>query len=160
MARDVVINGQTYKQRNIFAVWLGLPLVTLGVYTYVWYYKINDEARRFLGDASVKPGVSVIALLFGWLLILPPFISVYRTAGRIGRMQRHVGITDSITPWIAVLLMFVFGLHTLYLQSQLNRIWERQRSWPATPQAFLPPQPTPAPSTVPAPPPPPPPPPQ
>ena len=62
MATTVTIAGQTYKKRNIFAVWL-LPFITLGIYYYVYWYKINDEARRFLGDESIRPGVAVLALI-------------------------------------------------------------------------------------------------
>ena len=31
--------GLQMKQRNPVAVWLGLPLITLGIYYYVWLYK-------------------------------------------------------------------------------------------------------------------------
>ena len=55
MSQTVVVGNQAYKRRNIIGVWLGLPLITLGIYTYVWMYKVNDEARRFLGDDSSSP---------------------------------------------------------------------------------------------------------
>ena len=50
MAQTVVIGNQAYKKRNIVGVWLGLPFITLGIYSYVWIYKVNNEARRFLRD--------------------------------------------------------------------------------------------------------------
>jgi hypothetical protein len=28
--------GVVGKKRNVVAVWLGLPLITLGIYGYVW----------------------------------------------------------------------------------------------------------------------------
>jgi len=125
MATTVTVAGQTYKKRNIFAVWLGLPFITLGIYHYVWWYKINDEARRFLGDQSIRPGIAVLALIPGSILIVPPFISIYRTAERVRRMQQHAGMQNLVTPWIALALSFVFGLHSLYLQMGLNDIWDR-----------------------------------
>lgn len=124
MATDVNIGGQIFKKRNIFAAWL-LPLVTLGIYHIVWWYKINNEARRYLGDPSINPTVSVLALVPGFILIVPPYVSLYRTAGRVRRMQQHAGISDTITPWIALALSFVFSLHSLYLQLELNKIWDR-----------------------------------
>lgn len=36
MSQLMVIGNQTYKKRNVFAVWLGLPLITLGIYSFVW----------------------------------------------------------------------------------------------------------------------------
>ena len=150
MATTVNIAGQDFKRRNIFAVWLGLPIITLGIYHYVWWYKINNEARRFLGDESIRPGVAVLALFPGSILIVPPLVSIYRTAGRVRRMQQQAGVANVVTPWIALLLSFVFGVHSLYLQMGLNDVWDRYlvpgRAMhpappPAAPRAVLPPQP-------------------
>ena len=136
MAQTVVVGNQTFKRRNIIGVWLGLPLITFGIYHLVWYYKINNEARRFLGDDKISPGISVLAITLGALLIIPPFVSVYNTGSRIARMQERAGLDSRIEPVLALLLTFVFGLHTLYMQSHLNRIWDRylQTAPPATGQ--------------------------
>ncbi|HEY4868370.1 MAG TPA: DUF4234 domain-containing protein [Candidatus Dormibacteraeota bacterium] len=150
MATDVTIAGQTYKKRNIFGVWLGLPFITLGIYHYVWWYKVNNEARRFLGDDSISPGLAVLALIPGSIIIVPPLISIYRTAGRVRRMQQQAGVASVVTPWIALVLSFVFGLHSLYLQMGLNDVWDRYlypsgsmhpAPPPAAPRAMLPPSP-------------------
>ena len=150
MATDVTIAGQTYRKRNIFGVWLGLPFITLGIYHYVWWYKVNNEARRFLGDDSISPGLAVLALIPGSIIIVPPLISIYRTAGRVRRMQQQAGVASVVTPWIALVLSFVFGLHSLYLQMGLNDVWDRYlvpggimqaAPPPAAPQSVLPPQP-------------------
>ncbi len=124
MAEIVRVGNQEFKKRNIFGVWLGLPLITLGIYTFVWYYKINDEARRYLGDDTIRPGISVLALSLGWVLILPPFISIYRTAERVRRMQEHAEITSRIEPILALIAVFFLSLWTLYMQEMLNRIWD------------------------------------
>jgi ABC-type spermidine/putrescine transport system permease subunit II len=131
VATTVTIGGQHYKKRSIFAVWLGLPFITLGVYHYVWWYKINNEARRFLGDASIRPAIAVLALIPGFILIVPPFVSIYRTAGRVRGMQQAAGLTNVVTPWIALALSFVFTLQSLYLQMGLNDIWDRHLIGPA-----------------------------
>jgi hypothetical protein len=133
MAQTVVVNGETFKRRNIVGVWLGLPLITFGIYHLVWYYKINNEARRFLKDDSISPGISLLAITLGAILIIPPFVSVYQTGVRIQRMQERAGLSSRIEPVVGLLLMFVFGLHTLYLQSHLNRIWDKYLS-PASAQ--------------------------
>lgn len=139
MARTVVIGTNTYKQRNIVAVWLGLPLITLGIYTWVWYFKINDEARRYLRDDSIHPGVSTLAISLGSILIVPYFVSIYNTAGRIKRMEAQAGLTSSIEPVLALVLIFVFGFHSMYMQSHLNHVWEMHlRSSPTVPPASPP----------------------
>jgi len=134
MAEIVRVGGQEFKKRNIFGVWLGLPIITLGIYTFVWYYKVNDEARRYLGDDTIRPGISVLALTLGWVLLLPPFISVYRTAERVRRMQEHAGIGSRIEPILALLGVFFFSLWTLYIQEMLNRIWDAYLYRGSTPQ--------------------------
>lgn len=125
MARLVVVDGQHYKQRNIFGVWLGLPLITLGIYHFFWYYKINDEARRFLRDDSIKPWISVLALLFGWILIVPPFYSIYQTGRRVQRMEQQAGVTSQIEPVLALIFAFIVSAHILYIQAHLNSVWDR-----------------------------------
>src|SRR5437016_2352868 len=129
MAQQVVIGNETFKRRNPAAAALGLPLITLGVYYFVWYYKINNEARRYLRDPSIRPGISLLAVTLGFFILVPPFVSIYRTAGRVRRMQENAQIADRCEPWIALvlalLLRFVlFSLDTLYLQIQLNTVWD------------------------------------
>jgi Domain of unknown function (DUF4234) len=151
MAQIVRIEGQEFKKRNIFGVWLGLPLITLGVYTFVWYYKVNDEARRYLRDDSIRPGISVLAILFGWILIVPPFISVYRTCERVQRMQRAAGIQQQIEPVLGLLGVFVLSLWTLYIQLNLNKIWDAYLATaPAIPAPSAAPLPPPPPEPAPA----------
>jgi len=124
MAQPLVIGGETFKRRNPFGVWLGLPFITLGIYFFVYWYKINNEARRYLRDPSITPGVSLLAVLLGWILILPPFVTAYTTAGRVRRMQEQAGIPDRCEPWLALFLRFIWGLDVLYLQFNLNKVWD------------------------------------
>lgn len=125
MARTVVVGNETFKQRNILGVWLGLPLITLGIYSLVWYFKINNEARRYLRDESIHPWVSLLAVTLGAVLIIPPFYSTYKTCSRIRRMEEHAGVSGHIEPVLGVVLIFVFGLDTMYMQAHLNGIWAR-----------------------------------
>jgi uncharacterized membrane protein len=117
------MDGRAGKKRNIFLVWLIWPLITLGVYFFVWYYKVNREAGDFDSRIEVNPAVSVIAVLFGWIIIVPPFVSIYRTCDRIAKMQRAAGLEATCIPVVGLLLTFVFHLESLYYQYELNRIW-------------------------------------
>ena len=86
MAEVISIQGTTAtaKIRNPFIAFL-LVFVTLGIYYLVWYYKINRELRD-LGRAAGQeeqlgrsPFTSLMAITFGWLILVPPFVSTYRT---------------------------------------------------------------------------------
>lgn len=129
MADIVTIDGQEYKRRSPLGAW-GLVFLTLGVYGFVWYYLINDEARRYLADETIKPVVSLLAILIGRIIIVPPFVSYYRTGERIKRMQAQAGGEPAVSPALGLLAALVLSLHVVYMQEHLNRIWDR-----AAPQA-------------------------
>lgn len=134
MAEVVTVGDQQYKRRNPFGVWV-LAIITGGIYGLVWYYKINDEAKRYLGDEAIKPWVSVVAVLFGWVLIVPPFVSYYQTGGRIQRMQEQAGLQQRISPGLGLLAAFFASLHIPYMQHNLNGIWDQVRTPLAAPTA-------------------------
>src|SRR5436305_2779309 len=114
-----IMNGRVGKTRNIVLVWLVWPLITLGVYHFVWWYKINREAHDLDSRIEVNPALSVLAVTLGALIIVPPYVSVYRTGQRIAQMEEAAGMPPTCNPWIGLLLAFVYGLHALYYQSEL-----------------------------------------
>jgi Domain of unknown function (DUF4234) len=119
------MTGRAGKTRNIWLVWLVWPFITLGIYHLVWWYKINREARDFDENIKVEPVLSLLALVPGAVIIIPPFVSVYRTGERIGQMQEDAGMERSCNGWIGLVLSFFLSLHALYYQSELNHIWAR-----------------------------------
>jgi hypothetical protein len=117
------MTGRTGKTRNIFLVWLVWPLITLGIYHLVWWYKINRETRDLDPDIDVSPGIAVVAITLGGLIIVPPFVSIFNTGERIGRMQSAAGLTETCSGLLGLIASFFFGLHTLYYQYELNKTW-------------------------------------
>jgi hypothetical protein len=110
------------KTRNPWGVWL-LSLITLGIYQYYWYYMVNDEVRRYDNQIEVEPGISLIAILFGWIIIVPPIVSFVRTGGRIRQAQQAAGRPEACSGGVGFLLqIFSFGI--VYYQSQLNKVWD------------------------------------
>ncbi|TPQ15646.1 DUF4234 domain-containing protein [Streptomyces sporangiiformans] len=126
--REVLMSGHAGKARNIFLVWLVWPLITLGIYHLVWYYKVNREARDLDPRIEVNPVLSLLAITLGWVLIVPPFVSVYNTGQRIARMQQSAGMQPTCNPWIGVILLIVAGLYPLYYQHELNQIWSHYQN--------------------------------
>lgn len=117
------MTGRAGKTRNIWLVWLVWPLITLGVYFFVWWYKINREARDFDDQIQVDPTWSLLAVLIGWIIIVPPFVSTYRTGERIGQMQEAAGLPRTCSGVIGIIGVFVLSLQVLYYQYELNKIW-------------------------------------
>jgi hypothetical protein len=118
MAQEVEFgNGAAGKIRS-FWVGLGLYVVTLGIYYFCWYYFVNDELKDVGIDkddqnlAHSSPAMSVVAVLFGWIVLIPPLLSVYNYGNRIRRAQRLTDIPrqDQIDPVLAFLLYFPGGI--------------------------------------------------
>ncbi len=108
MAEQVRIDGQTYLRRSPLVV-LGLILITLGIYGFYWHWRVNKDASLFLRDPGIRAGVALLAVTLGWLVIVPPFVSIYRTGERIERMERQVGVHDAISPVLFLLLHLLVG---------------------------------------------------
>ncbi len=72
----------------------------------------------------------MMAVLIGWLIIVPPYISIFRTGERVARMQDSANRQPSCNGWIGLILSFFFGLHALYYQIELNRIWDHRIEGP------------------------------
>ena len=114
--------GLAMKRRGPVAVWLGLPLITLGIYHLVWYYKIHRELRDYDRRLSLSPGGSTMVLIFlGWTLIAP-LVSYNNTGKAIARAQKAAGLPETCSPAACWLLTFVFGLNIWYMQKQLNLV--------------------------------------
>jgi uncharacterized protein DUF4234 len=139
MGELVTIDGQTFKKREPLGV-LGLTLITFGIYGLYWYYQVNDELRRFERDDSISPTRSLMAILFGWIIIVPPFIAVYNTAQHIQAIERREGIQPIIEPVLAVIFLLLLSIIVgFYLQAHLNPIWVQSSGPP--PRSALPPAP-------------------
>jgi hypothetical protein len=125
LAEQLQVRGTTVKIRNPFLVFLW-SLVTLGIYYVVWYYKINRELRDAAG-VDVSPVVAIVAITIGWLVIVPPFFSWYRTFERIVQAQRGVGHTSEASPILGFILyviaVFFLPVEVIYAQDELNKVW-------------------------------------
>jgi hypothetical protein len=141
---QIADTGSTAKTRDPLGVAL-LTLVTLGVYFFVWYYKVNremSELGRARGTAELgdNPGNSLLAVTLGALIIVPAIVSVYNTFVRTQVAARLTGV-EPLNGWIALAFYLLLGIgFPAYLQSGLNRAWGAQ-----TDRAVVPAAPTPAP---------------
>ena len=144
MAETVTIEGQTYLKRNPLGV-LGLTIITLGIYGLYWYYKVNEEIKRYTKDDTISPGRSLLAVIPGALIIVPPFIAYYNTANHVVDMQQRRGIASQISPVLVVALGIAVWLATgAYVQEHLNRVWD-SASMPSAGGMAPPPPPPPPP---------------
>ena len=128
---------QQMKQRNGVLVWIVRPVLTLGIYHFVWYYKIHNEMLHFDPRQPIKPAGSTLTILFGWIIIVPPFVSYFNTGNRIAGGQRAAGLPATANPWTGFVLLFIFGLTPLYYQWELNKVVQRYAVAPGAPVALV-----------------------
>ena len=144
MAERVTIEGQTYLKRNPLGV-LGLVLITLGIYGFYWFYKVNEGIKTYTKDETISPGRSLLAVIPGFLLIVPPFIAYYNTSNHVVQMQQQRGIQSQISPALVVILAIVIWIGmAAYVQEHLNRVWDAAATGGAQPAG--PPSPPPVPA--------------
>jgi hypothetical protein len=105
-------------KRNI-VLWYVISIVTLGLAMIVWYYKLNKDAKVLARNDEWSPGVSVLAVTVGWILIVPPFVSMWRTWSRV----REATGADGLDTWLQICLTYIPYVNIAYygyLQSKLN----------------------------------------
>jgi hypothetical protein len=134
MAQEIQIRGanSTAKIRGVVAVPV-LTFVTLGIYGFVWYYKVNREMADYgkangqtdeLGDSPVT---SLLAITIGALVIVPALVSIFRAFQRVQALQRITNAPGPINGWLGLVIFVVFSPALWgYMQSGMNSSWPAQ----------------------------------
>jgi Domain of unknown function (DUF4234) len=169
VAYELQIRGSEdrVKLRSPWAAAL-LPIITLGIYHLVWWYRVNRELSDFGRargyDLGQNPTLSLLAVFPGGLIVVPALVSYWRGAKRMQAAQRVAG-QEPLNGWIAIILFIVISLGLwAYMQSELNKVWRAeagalpgQPAPPAIPDSMPPRKPAEPEAAAPPPPPPPPP---
>ncbi len=121
-AREVKVRGPLWV-----AVW---TFFTAGIYGIWWIYAMAKDLSEYGKakghDLGQRPVMSLMAVLFGWILLLiPPIIAIYRFVKRTQQAQRLAGSNDVLNGWL-FLIMSLVGLSFVangYVQSELNKAW-------------------------------------
>jgi len=110
-----------------------LPIITLGIYHLVWYYKINAEMKAYgdqTGDAelqTIDPMRALLALFPGFILLgIPTLISYINCAKHIERSREISAVhPESLAYLWFVLVPYVGSYIVVYMvQQRLNSAWQ------------------------------------
>jgi hypothetical protein len=131
MAYEMEIRGSQdrVKIRSPWAVAL-LPIITLGIYHLVWWYRINRELRDYGKakgyDLGQNPTNSVLALFPGGIILVPALITYWRGTKRVMGAEKLAG-REPLNGWIAILLyLFIAPGLWAYIQVSLNNVWQAE----------------------------------
>lgn len=120
MATDVYIG----RVRSVVLLIL-FSILTLNLYYFYWFYKVNTELEAFLRNGGRPAGRLVLFLLVpvvGW------FLAVYLTARSTLKAQVQAGETRPIAPIypaVFAALLPVIGWYVAagFIQGAANRTW-------------------------------------
>lgn len=130
MAYEMKIRGseEEVKVRSPWAVAL-LPIITLGIYHLVWWYKVNKELKAY-GEAKgydlgQNPTNSLLALFPGGIIVIPALITYWRGTKRVMGAAKVAG-KEPVNGWLSLLLYLLLApAFWAYLQVSLNHVWEQ-----------------------------------
>jgi hypothetical protein len=105
-------------KRNI-VLWYVLSIVTLGICGIIWYYLINADAKKIAKNNAWSPGMSVLAVTLGAIIIIPPFVSIWRTWSRVREATHADGMAAGLQ-FVLCFVPIVNIAYSGYLQSKLN----------------------------------------
>jgi hypothetical protein len=103
-----------------------LTIVTLGFYTWYWYYKTSDEMKQHSGDGIGGPIALLLAILVG---IVMPFISPNEVGKLYERRGQKAPVGAATGLWYILLGWFFFvGAIVWFVKTNgaLNDYWRSQ----------------------------------
>ncbi len=132
MAEEIAIRGSNYPAKERSPVTTILLWIFIPFYALFHYYYINKELAE-LGKArgtdqlGANPVMSVLAILPGFILIVPPFVSLWNTWKRHQAARQMFGVHDGIDNVPGFLLhLFIGPVGIYFLQTGQNALLEAQ----------------------------------
>ncbi|TDD32047.1 DUF4234 domain-containing protein [Actinomadura sp. KC06] len=129
--------GANMKRRNAVAAWLGLPIITFGIYGLVWFFKVHNELHEYDRRIDNAATNALLSMIFGFITLgIWPLVMWVKLAGRISQAQRAAGLQPTCSGGVGFLLG-ILGFGVLYYQLQLNKVVDRYGETPAGQQVSL-----------------------
>lgn len=100
-----------------------LSIVTLGIYTWVWYYKTHEEMKQHTGQGIGGVLALVLAIFVG---IAMPFVTSNEVGGLYTRRGQAAPVTAATGLWALLLgWLFLIGLIVWFVKTNnaLNDYW-------------------------------------
>ena len=103
-------------------------------YAVFWWYYINREMAdlgkaRGTAELGDSPATSVLAIVPGAFILVPPFVTYWTTNGRILKSQAlaNVPAGEQINQAVSFILLLVFApIGIWWMQNELNKVWARE----------------------------------
>jgi pSer/pThr/pTyr-binding forkhead associated (FHA) protein len=117
--------GPGFQVRSPGAQWALCALVPF--YSLIWYYRLCTEIGQWSqGRIHTSPGTSLLAVTLGGIIIVPPFVSIAGTMGRIRQCQQMAGLPPTASFWGFFGRALLFGYGYKWVTDQLNELAVRR----------------------------------
>ena len=101
-----------------------LTIVTLGFYTWYWFYKTHDEMKRHSGQGIGGGLALVLAIFLGFVI---PFFTSSEVGSLYARRGQREPVTAATGLWFLLLgWFFLIGAIVWFVKTNdaLNKYWE------------------------------------
>jgi hypothetical protein len=108
-----------------------LAIVTLGIYTFYWVFKTQDEVKEHSGI-----GVGGVVGLVIYIVLSP--VTWFLIPSEVGKLYKADGRAAPFTGWTGLwILLPIVGLFVWFfkVQGALNRYWESKAGGSSSPTA-------------------------
>ena len=100
--------------------------MTLGIYTWYWYYKTHDEMKQHTGNGIGGPVALILAIFVG---IVMPFLTSNEVGGLYERRGQAKPVSAATGLWFLLLgWFFLVGAIVWFVKTNgaLNEYWKSQ----------------------------------
>ncbi len=99
-----------------------LSIVTLGIYQYVWWYKVHAEMKRHTGE-GIGGGIALILTIF--VGVVMPFITSSEVGGLYSRRGQQPPVTGLTGLWYFPGVFIIVGPIVWFVKTNaaLNAYW-------------------------------------
>ncbi len=125
-AYGIPMHGAPLGQVRSTGACIALTIVTLGIYSWVWYFKTHEEMKRHT-NTGLGGGLALVLAIF--VGIVMPFISSSEVGGLYERRGMRAPVSGATGLW-ALLLGWFFGVGLIVwfvkTNGALNDYWRSQ----------------------------------
>lgn len=112
---------------------LFLPIITLGIYSFVWTFKLYREARDYVsgrnGISTTSPGLAIGLLFVPGLNIIWAIMLFFKTPGLVTKMKladgapRNLAGSAGAIGWLGFIPLLGNIMWVILTQSAMNNFW-------------------------------------
>ena len=125
-AYGIPMHGAPLGQVRSTGACIALTIVTLGIYSWVWYFKTHEEMKRHT-NTGLGGGLALVLGIF--VGIVMPFISSSEVGGLYERRGMRAPVSGATGLWVLLLgWFFGVGLIIWFVKTNgaLNAYWRSQ----------------------------------